>query len=111
MSKWLSLYVAETRKRDGTQYPAKTIHVLLSGVLHHVHSLNPLCPNFLDTANLSFYSFHAALHNVFRDLRVKGVGSQSKVTEMFTKEEELLWSSGALSTDTPKGLLHAVFFF
>ena len=25
LSKWLSLYVAETRKRDGTQYPAETI--------------------------------------------------------------------------------------
>ena len=73
-----------------------------------MRSVNPLCPNFLDTTNLSFSSFHTALDNVFRDLQVKGIGSQRKATEAFTKEEELLWSSGALSTDTPKGLLRAV---
>ena len=33
------------------------------------------------------------------------------MTEVFTNEEEdLLWTSGALSTDTPLGLLRAVFF-
>ena len=84
---------------------------LLSGILRHMGSVNPLCPNFLDTTNLSFSSFHTALDNVFRYLRVKGIGSQSKATEAFTKEEEeLLCGSGALSTDTPKGLLRAVFF-
>ena len=41
---------------------------------------------------------------------MKGVGFQSKVTEAFTKEEEDLWKSGALSTDRPTGLLCAVFF-
>ena len=111
LSKWLSLYAAETRKRDGTQYPSKTVYLLLSGILRHMRTINPLCPNFLDTSNLSFSSFHTALDNIFRDLRLKGVGSGSKVTEAFTKDEEdLLWSSGALSTETPKGLLRAVFF-
>ena len=40
---------------------------------------------------------------------MKGVGFQSKVTEAFTEEEDL-WKSGALSTDTLTGLLCAVFF-
>ena len=56
------------------------------------------------------FSFHNALDNIFRDLRVKGVGSQCKTTEVFINEEEDLWTSGALSTDTPLGLLRAVFF-
>ena len=73
-----------------------------------MRTINPLCPNFFDTCNLSFSSFHTALDNIFPDLRLKGVGSESKVTEAFTKDEEEL--SGALSTETPKGLLRTVFF-
>ena len=110
LSKWLALYAAETRKRDGTQYLAKSIYLLLSGILRHMRTLNPLCPNFLDTTNLSFSHFHTTVDNIFRTLWMKDVGSQSKITEAFTKEEELLWKSGALFTETPTGWLNAVFF-
>ena len=56
----------------------------------YMRTINPLCPNFLDSCNLSFSSFHTALDNIFPDLRLKGVGSESKVTEAFTKDEEEL---------------------
>ena len=40
-----------------------------------------------------------------------GIGAESKSAEVFTKEEEdQLWSSDTLSTNTSKGLLRAVFF-
>lgn len=101
----------ETRKREGTQYFAKTIYILLSGILRHIRSINPMCPIFLDTTIVGFSCFHNTLDNVFHDLHAKGVGSQSKVTEAFTnQEEELLWTSGEVSTDTLMGLLRTVFF-
>ena len=74
-------------------------------------TLNPLCPNFMDTSSISFSNFIQLLTISFRDLQTKGVGLQSRPTEVFTlEEEELLWSSGSLSTDTPMGLLRAVYF-
>lgn len=74
-------------------------------------SLGDKCPNFLDTKLPSFEPLHNAMDNVFRQLRADGVGAESKATEVFSKEEEdLLWSSGTLSTDSPKGLFNAVFF-
>ena len=48
LSKWLTLYAAETRKQDGTRYPPKMLYLLLIGLLHHMHTLNPVCSNFLD---------------------------------------------------------------
>ena len=60
LSKWLSLYVAETRKQDGSRYPPKSIYMLLTGLLRHMRTFSPLCPNFLDTANQQFSSFHNA---------------------------------------------------
>ena len=111
LCKWLTLYVAETRKKDGNEYPPKTIYQLLTGLLRHMRTLNPSCPNFLDTDNRAFASLHTAIDNVFRGLRSSGVGSSSKSAEMFSKEEEnKLWDSRVLGTESPKSLLRAVFF-
>ena len=35
LCKWLTLYVAETRKQNGSRYPSKTIYSLLTGLLRH----------------------------------------------------------------------------
>ena len=111
LSKWLTLYVAETRKRDGGQYPPKSIYSLLTGLLRHMRCRNVSCPNFLDTGNPKFASFHNALDNVFRQLRSKGVGAEARQTEALSKEdEEALWKSGVLGYSSPKHLLRTVFF-
>ena len=111
LCKWLSLYVAEARKKNGSEFPPKTLYHLLTGLLRHMRSKNPTCPNFLDTSDSRFMSLHNTMDNVFRQLRGKGVAAESKSTEAFTKDEEQqLWTSGVLSTETPKGLLGAVFF-
>ena len=40
LCRWLSLYVHET---DGERYPLSTILSLLSGILRHMHSVDPKC--------------------------------------------------------------------
>ena len=111
LCKWLSVFVGETRKKDGTPYPAKSLYLLLTGVLRHMRTLNVDCPNFLDTNDKGFAKFHACLDNIFRDLRATGVGSSTKHAEPFTKEEETrLWEREVLGINTPRQLLRAVFF-
>ena len=111
LCKWLSVYVAEARKRDGSIFPPKSLYMLLTGLLRYIRSKTPTCPNFLDTSELQFVGLHNAMDNVFRKLRVGGASIESKCTETFSKEEiDQLWLSGALSAETPKGLLRAVFF-
>lgn len=46
LSKWLSLYFAETKKQDGSRYPPKSIYMLLTGLLRHMCIFSLLCPNF-----------------------------------------------------------------
>ena len=76
-----------------------------------MRSRNAVCPNFLDTQDPSFASFHNALDNVLRDLRVRGIGSESLQTETFSRDdEEKLWNSGVLGSNNPKALLRAVFY-
>ena len=38
LSKWLTYDVAETQKRDASEYPPKSIYLLLMGLLRHVFS-------------------------------------------------------------------------
>ena len=111
LCKWLTFFVAEVRKKDGTEYPPKTLYLLLTGILRHMRSRNTACPNFLDTQDPSFSSFHNASDNVLRDLHVRGIGAETRPTEAFSKDdEEKLWNSGVLGSNNPKSLLHAVFY-
>ena len=113
LNKWLTYFVAEVRKKDGTPYPPKTIYIILTGILRHMRQLHSDadCPNFLDTKDHRFAKFHSGLDNVLRDLRVQGVGADSQQTEAFsTDEEQILWESGVLGIDSPTKLLRTVFF-
>ena len=106
LCKWLSLYVGEARKQDGSPFLHKSLYLLLTGIFPHMRSNNLTCRNFLDSNQLEFASLHNAMDNVFRKLCTEG-----RSTEAFSKEEiDWLWVSGALSISTPKGLLQALFF-
>ena len=73
---------------------------------------NPNAPNFLDKTNPSYKKLHNVIDNRFKELTKEGVGSESKHTEIITKDEEnLLWASGVLGLDTPKSLLNTVFYY
>ena len=111
LSFWLQKYVLETRKRNGEQYPPKTIYLLLCGLNRYMREKKSDSLNIFDYDNPSFKQLRTTCDSLFRELREEGVGNSSKSTEPITKEdEEILWSSGQLDPSTPKGLLNAVFF-
>ena len=68
-SKWLCVYVAETRSQTGEVYPPTTVHSLLSGILRHMKSVNPMYPNFFDKNDPSFSTFNVTMDNLFKNLR------------------------------------------
>ena len=107
---WQSLYVVKTRNKHSRPYPPKTLYQLLTGIYHHALTINPYTPNFLNK-NRAFRKVHV-VNNHFKVLRKKGVGSDSKHSEIITKKEEnKLWESGILGLATsPKALLRAAFY-
>ena len=46
LCKWLTYFIAEVRRKDGANYPPKTVYLLLTGFLRHMRSRNVTCPNF-----------------------------------------------------------------
>ena len=50
-NRWLSRFVVEARRQDGEPYPARSLYLLLSGLLRHGRSQSKTFPNFLDKKN------------------------------------------------------------
>ena len=108
LNKWLSVYVMETRKKNGDRSPFSSLNLLLCGLRRHMKEINPMSPNFLDEKHPKFAGT--------RDVRGKklhqdGIGASVKHTPIITHEEEAsLWSQGVMGTKIPKSLFNAVFF-
>ena len=99
LSKHLARYVVETRRANGNLYPPSTLHSLMCGLLRHMRSINPECPNFLDKKDVRFQSLHKTLDALFNRLHSDGIGRQVKKADVISHDEErMLWDSGLLNT-------------
>ena len=109
---WLSRFVTEVRKKDGTPYPPRSIHLILAALQRIMLENTPNAPKFFDRNNSSFRDLRRTCDSVYRKLRNDGVGTEVNHTLTFTHEEEQkLWDTGVLSVCSPKSLQRAVFFY
>ena len=111
---WLSIFVCEVRRQDGTLYPAMSLKNLCIGIWRY---LRQECErydlNFMDTTNYAFVNFRSTLDGVINQINSKGVGiDQTTRAEPITPvDEEKLWSTGTFSLDNSRGLLNPVYFY
>ena len=111
LNKWLSLFVLEPCKLDGTRYPTSTLNMLLSGLKRYMVKANPSTPNFLDDKDTCFSGLRGTRDTVARKLREDGVGSSVRHAAVISyEEEESLWKAGTLGVENPKALLNAIFY-
>ena len=111
INKWLSLFVIEARKQDGSKYPSKTIDLLLAGLRRHMKEVNPTAPNFFNEQDGRFAGLRGTRDKIAHQLREEGIGAAVKHTEVLSyEEEELLWDRGLLGVASPRSLFNTVFF-
>ena len=95
----LARFIVETRKSNGDLYPPATLHQLFCGILRHMRSKNPGCPNFLDKKESRFRQLHGTLDFYFHKLHSEGVERQTIHAEVISSEEEdQLWEKGVMGT-------------
>ena len=106
---WLTRFVLEVRKKDGTDYPPQTLHHLCSGLLRHLRQNgHPSLDIFKDPF---FAEFRSTLDAEMKRLQQLGIGSKKKQAEPLTdEEEEVLWQKGLLGDHTPKALVNTMVF-
>ena len=106
---WMTRFVCETRKKDGSEYPPNTLHHICGGLLRHLRANgHPTLDIFKDP---EFHEFRASLDAEMRRLQKKGLGSKTKRAEPITEEEEeVLWEKGLLGEHSPKALLNTIVY-
>ena len=110
LNKWLARYANEARRLDGKPYPATSVYFLLAALVRQMRSEDPSAPNFLTSSNIQFKPLHDSLESTFRRLREEVPNEPKNPPPLTHEEEERLWSSGALSCNSPRGLMRAVYF-
>ncbi len=111
LNKWLTLFVAEVRKVDGSRYPPKTIHSLLCGLQRHFRRSSSSRVSMFDKSDVRFRSLRNTMEVVFQSLHEEGIGVEVRHVSIITEEEEeRLWQLGVLGDTSPKTLVHSVFF-
>ena len=66
---WVSRFVNEVQKLDGSPYPPRTLHQILSGLQRHVVEITPSFPKFLDLSNPVYRDLHGTCDTVYRELQ------------------------------------------
>ena len=106
---WLTRFVLEVRKKDGTEYPPQIVHHLCSGILRYIRQNGqPSLDIFKDPL---FTEFRSTLDAEMKRLQQLGIGSKKRQAEPLTEEEEeLLWRNGLLGDHSPQALLNTMVF-
>ena len=106
---WLTRFVLEVRKKDGTEYPPDTLHHICSGIACHMRANGHPALNIYQDND--FTEFRTTLDAEMKRLQQKGLGSKRREAEPLTEEEEeILWSKGLLGDHSPQALLNTMVF-
>ena len=98
LEKCLCNFIFEVRKKNGNEFPPKTLHHLISGIQRHLR-MNGKNINLLKDPE--FTDMRVCLDSEMKRLQKSGLGSKTKKAEPLTvDEEEVLWSKGLLGSQT-----------
>lgn len=108
---WLSRFVLEINRQDGSPYPATTLKHLCGGIQRY---LRDECRR--DDVSLfegvEYGDFRKTLDAQMKHLNVGGLGTHPKQAEPVQLEhEEILWDKGVFSTETAFGYHRIMYFY
>ena len=83
MEFWLSRFVVEARKQDGSEYPAKSLYYLVCGLLRLLRNKEIYSMNFLDEKDIRFANFRKVLDSRMKELVHTGVGTTDNKLKLF----------------------------
>lgn len=109
LSFWLSCFILEAGKQDGTKYPPNTLHHICCGIMRFIRNNGqPDVDFFRDPA---FGEFKSTLDAEMKRLQSQGIGSKKRQAEPLTEEEEeRLWETKQLGAHSPQCLVNTILF-
>lgn len=108
---FLSCFVLECRRKDGSEYPAATLYQICAEILRYMRDNGVTNMNFLDNNDKRFYNFRKTLDARMKEISSKGIGLKKKQADPISADDEnLLWEKDLLGGATSKSLLNTVFY-
>ena len=103
----LSSFIFEVRKKNGEEFPPKTLHHIVCGIQRHLRmNVSSTVDFFKDS---EFADFRVCLDSEMKRLQKAGHGSKTRKAEpLTTEEEELLWTKGLLGKGSPQALVDTI---
>ena len=108
---WLAKFVVEVRKKGEKAefYPPTTLYQICCGLLRFLRNNGRAALNIFDDP--MFKHFQDTLDGEMKRLTSLGVGANVRQAQAFSEEqEELLWKSNLLGSDSPVTLLNTMVF-
>ena len=112
VSKYLCMFVVETRKENGDKYPPATIRALLSGINRTLQDNKVPFGSIFDKESPHFRDLCKTLDVVCSTLHREGVGAKKKHAGVIEADhEQSFWDKGLLGYSSPRVLQRTVFFY
>ena len=103
LGKYLAMFIAEVRKKDGTEYPPQSLHGIISSLQNHMRLQGREVNLF---SNEQFRLLRCSLDAAMKHSASEGLGATTQQASIITVEEEdKLWKVGALGEDSPQQLV------
>ena len=104
----LCLFFAEIRKQNGEDYEPDSLRVMQSSLNRYLLDRSYNRNILKDT---EFVKSRNILEGKARNLRKEGKGKRPNASTFITeKEENILWDTGKLGSNSPKSLVHTMWF-
>ena len=106
---WMTRFIMEVRKKDGSIFPPNTLHHIRCGIMRHLRTNGKPALDFFKDPE--FADFRASIDAEMKHLQAAALGSQRKQAEPLTREEvEILWEKGLLGDGNPQSLVDTMLF-
>jgi hypothetical protein len=96
---WMSCFILEVRKKDGSEFPANSLHHVVCGIMRYLRWNSKPGLDFFKDAD--FDKFRCSLDAEMKRLQSNGVGSKRRQAEPTEEEEEILRQKGLLGDSNP----------
>lgn len=72
------LFIMETRRKDGVEYPSRSLYLIICGLLRHFKDKNVFDKNISDNNDCRLSEFRKILDSKMKDLLKRGFGTSIK---------------------------------
>ena len=112
MNYWMQRFIVQDRRKDGAEYPPKSLYLIACGLLRHLRNNSVYDKNFFDENNLDFVELRKVLDAQMKTPINKGLGCNLKQADPISRGDEAkLWDTNVFGRDNAEQLQQTVFFY